>query len=147
MSKREHTPPIEQEAMARKIWLAGLGAYAKSAKEVTNLSERGRTWFEELMERGRELENQTKTRVKDAASQTQEAVTQQMNARVQRFTGLDPHQLDELDTKLDQLAEVVDKLATTKVAPAPEKPVAKVEPVEKPAPRRTARKPAAKKDA
>ncbi len=84
--------------------------------------------------------------MKDAASQTQEAVTQQMNVRVQRFTGLDPHQLDELDTKLDQLTKVVDKLATAKAAPAPEKPAAKVEPAEKPAPRRPVRKPAAKKD-
>ncbi|MBW3165263.1 phasin family protein [Ferrimonas balearica] len=145
MSKRQITPPIEQEAMARKIWLAGLGAYAKSAKEVTNLSERGRTWFEELMERGRELENQTKTQVKDAASQTQQAMTQQINARVQRFTGLDPHQLDELDNKLDQLTDVVDKLAAAKAAPAA--PAAEVKAEAKPAPRRTTRKPAAKKDA
>ncbi|MBY6188095.1 phasin family protein [Marinobacter hydrocarbonoclasticus] len=145
MSKRQITPPIEQEALARKIWLAGLGAYAKSAKEVSNLSDRGRSWFEELMERGRELENQTRTQVKDAASQTQQAVTQQINTRVQRFTGLDPHQLDELDTKLDQLADVVDKLAEAKVAP--EAPAVKAEPAAKPAPRRAARKPAAKKDA
>ncbi|MBY5993470.1 phasin family protein [Ferrimonas balearica] len=144
MSKHELNNPIEQEALARKIWLAGLGAYAKGAKEVSTLSERGRSWFDELLERGRELENQTKNRVKDAADQTQQAMTQQVNARVQRFTGLDPHQLDELDAKLDQLTDVVDKLAATKVEPAP---VAEVKAEAKPAPRRTTRKAPAKKDA
>ncbi|SHI27503.1 phasin-related domain-containing protein [Ferrimonas marina] len=141
MTDRNVQNRVEQEeALARKIWLAGLGAYAKGTRELNQLTERSRGWLDELVERGREMESHTKTRLKDAQDQTQQAVEQQLNARVQKFTGLDPRQLDDLDAKLDQLTEVVEQLAASKAAPAEV-----AEPAKPAAPRR-ARKPAAKKE-
>ncbi|GAA4897417.1 phasin-related domain-containing protein [Ferrimonas pelagia] len=134
MSNHEFNTRAEQEeAMARKIWLAGLGAYAKGTKELNQLSNKSRSWLDELVERGREMEHQTKNRLKDAQEQTQVAVEQQLNSRMQRITGLDPRQLDELDAKLDQLTAVVEQLAQAKAEPVE----AKAPEVKKPAVRRT----------
>ncbi|WP_051202231.1 phasin family protein [Ferrimonas senticii] len=115
--------PIEKlitndEALARKIWLAGLGAYAKGSRELGQLSDRSRSWLTDLVEQGRAMETDTKTRWKDASSQTTQAVNDKMNEQMQRFTGMDPRQLDDLDAKLEKLAAMVDKLAEMKVAEA-----------------------------
>ncbi|KAB7674675.1 phasin family protein [Plesiomonas shigelloides] len=106
----------EQEAVARKIWLAGLGAYAKSMQEVTSLSEKGRCMFDELVFRGREVEAQTKERVEKTAEQTRSAMQQQLHYQVQRFTGLEVSVLQGMEEKLDRLTEVIAALEAQQAA-------------------------------
>ncbi|QIZ75541.1 phasin family protein [Ferrimonas lipolytica] len=156
MSTRQAKKTVRKEdALARKIWLAGLGAYAMGSKEITNITDRSRTWLDDLIDHGRAMEDGTKDRWRDASEQTTQAVAERVNSRVQKITGLDPTQLDELDAKLDQLAATMDKLATAKPVAAPKaaapKPpvtpkIAATKPaVKTPAPRRAA-KPVAKKE-
>lgn len=132
-----------QEALYRKIWLAGLGAYSKGAEEIGQLSERGFGLFDELMERGKELESSTVEKVSEASTQTKEAFESQLHSQVQKVTGLEVEQLDELETKIDRLTALVDKMAAEKAAaakaakPAPAKAAPKAAP-------KAAAKPAAK---
>ena len=57
------------EEVARKIWLAGLGAYGKSFEEVKRQYEKlnGETsrLFEELVSKGEKLEADTKVKFKE----------------------------------------------------------------------------------
>ncbi|TKB50359.1 hypothetical protein FCL40_04185 [Ferrimonas sediminicola] len=147
-----------QEALYRKIWLAGLGAYSKGAEEISQLSERGLSLFDELLERGKELESSTVERVSEASTQTKEAFEAQLHSQVQKVTGLEAEQLEELESKIDRLTTLVDKMAEEKAAakaapkvtatpktPPKAAPKAAPKPAAKPAaktPRRTTNKPA-----
>ena len=60
----------EAEEMARKIWLAGLGAYGKSVEEAQGryekLSEEANKMFDELVTKGETLEEDAKSKFKIA---------------------------------------------------------------------------------
>ena len=117
----------DSDTMARNIWLAGLGAYAKGLEEVNDLSGRGRTLFEELVERGREVQSNTKEKAEKAVEtsvQSKGMIEARINGLVSKLTGVDADRLEGVDEKLDQLAEKVEALlkqqgeAEAKPAPA-----------------------------
>ncbi len=60
-TKKAHN---KTEEIGRRIWLAGLGAYGQSYDNVQNSVEKinneSRSYFEKLVARGEELENQTR---------------------------------------------------------------------------------------
>ncbi len=103
-----------REAMVHNIWLAGLGAYAKSADEVGQLKQKGQSLFDELIERGRQVERSTKDQVSDAATQTTEAFEARLHGVVQKLTGLDAARLEVLDSKIEQLSHKVEQLINMK---------------------------------
>lgn len=105
-SKKEHI----RDAMVYNIWLAGLGAYAKSREEVNQISGKGKSLFDELIERGRAVESQTKERVHTARSQTSVAIEERMHSMVQKFIGIDNDRLDRVDDKIDQLTASIEAL-------------------------------------
>jgi polyhydroxyalkanoate synthesis regulator phasin len=131
-----------RSTMMYNIWLAGLGAYAKSGDEVNQLTNKGRSLFEELVERGRVVESQTQEKVHTMKSQTSVALEERIQRTIQRLLGVDAEFLDELDIKLDKLAEQVEGLAEKNLAPVvakgADKPsVSRRKPVAKKAPSQT----------
>lgn len=101
------------EENARKIWLAGLGAYGKSIDTVQGQYEKlnadGNRIFNQLVAKGEALENETKAKIKEKT-----AVDQRI-ADVRQKLGLDKsaqeNKLDDLNKKIDDLTEIVAKLA------------------------------------
>jgi len=99
-----------RDAMVYNIWLAGLGAYAKSADEVNQLSDKGKSLFDELIERGRAVESKTKERVHTARSHTSVAIEERVHTMVQKLIGVDNERLDRVDDKIDQLTSNIEAL-------------------------------------
>lgn len=101
------------EDMARKIWLAGLGAYGKSIDSVQGQYEKvnadSNRIFNELVAKGEQLEGQAKDKIKEKT-----AVDQRV-AEVRKKLGLDKsndsNKIDDLSKKIDQLTDIVAKLA------------------------------------
>lgn len=103
----------DAEEFARKIWLAGLGAYGKSFDEAQGryekLSSEAVKVFEELVTKGEKLEVEAKDKFK-AKTNVEERV-----ADVRKKLGLDKvsadQRVDELSAKIDALTDAVAKLA------------------------------------
>ncbi|SDJ72528.1 MULTISPECIES: phasin family protein [Ferrimonas] len=107
-------PPVEgvdNEQLARNIWLAGLGVYSRSVEEAKDLEGKSSDLFERLVERGREIESNTKQRVEDNLDRANEEVEARVHNLFYRLSGIHPRQIDELNAKVDKLAEAIEKLA------------------------------------
>jgi len=104
----------EAEEMARKIWLAGLGAYGKSVEEAQGryekLSEEANKM---LVTKGETLEEDAKSKFKSTTNDVENRV-----ADVRKKLGLDSEpadqRIEELSAKIDALTEAVAKLAASK---------------------------------
>ncbi len=103
----------EAEEFARKIWLAGLGAYGKSFDEAQGkyekLSAEATKVFEELVVKGEALETEAKAKIKSKTN------VEERVAEVRKKLGLDKQSSDEkveeLSAKIDALTDAVAKLA------------------------------------
>lgn len=106
----------QAEDVARKIWLAGLGAYAKSYDEVQEkageISKETSKIFEDLVKKGETVEAEAKGKFKEKADELK------INERVEEVReklGLNDksnsEKIDELSAKIDKLADTVAKLA------------------------------------
>ena len=101
------------EDVARKIWLAGLGAYGKSVDGVQGQYEKvnadSNRIFNELVAKGEVLEGEAKTKIKEKT-----AVDQRISD-VRKKLGLDKSEesdkINELSKKIDDLTDIVAKLA------------------------------------
>jgi len=103
----------DAEEFARKIWLAGLGAYGKSIDEVQSNYEKmnaeATKLFDELVVKGESLETEAKGKFKEKAN------IEERVADVRKKLGLDKQsdedKIAELSAKIDALTEVVAKLS------------------------------------
>lgn len=103
----------EAEDFARKIWLAGLGAYGKGFDEAQGryekLSTEATKVFDELVAKGEKLETETKSKIKEKTNLDERV------AEVRQKLGLDSNDTDakveELSAKIDALTEAVAKLS------------------------------------
>lgn len=103
----------EAEDVARKIWLAGLGAYGKSIDEAQGryekLSAEANKMFTDLVSKGETLEADAKSKFKATSSGVEERV-----ADVRKKLGLDAdsseEKIQELSDKIDALTDAVAKL-------------------------------------
>lgn len=103
----------EAEEFARKIWLAGLGAYGKSYDEAQGryekLSTDAQKVFEELVNKGEKIESEAKDKIKEKTN------VEERVAEVRKKLGLDKQgsdeKVEELSAKIDALTEAVEKLA------------------------------------
>ncbi len=103
----------EAEDFARKIWLAGLGAYGKSFDEAQGqyekLSAEASKLFDELVVKGETLESEAKAKIKTTTN-VEERVSE-----VRQKLGLDKQgsddKVEELSAKIDALTDAVAKLA------------------------------------
>lgn len=103
----------EAEEFARKIWLAGLGAYGKSFDEAQGqyekLSAEASKLFDDLVVKGQNIETEAKTKIKSTTN------VEERVAEVRQKLGLDKQSSDdkveELSAKIDALTNAVAKLA------------------------------------
>lgn len=116
---------------AKKIWLAGLGAYGRAYDEAVARYERATRetpkLFKDLVKKGEELETDTRTRF-DTSDMRKSAATLEDRLRKVReslgfgFAGAGDD-LERLEKKIDHLSRKVDELA--KAAQPKRKPAAK----------------------
>ncbi|MEP1445491.1 MAG: phasin family protein [Paraglaciecola sp.] len=103
----------EAEEFARKIWLAGLGAYGKGFDEAQGryekISVEASKLFDELVVKGSEIETEAKDKF-----QVKDKVETRV-AEVRKKLGLDTvsadQKVEELSAKIDALTDAVAKLA------------------------------------
>lgn len=108
----------QTEELARKIWLAGLGAYGKGFDEAQGqyekLSTEASKLFKELVEKGEKLENDAKEKIETEKTNVKNNVDTRV-AEVRAKLGLDSteseQKIEELSAKIDALTEAVAKLA------------------------------------
>jgi len=126
-TETEERPDLSQEIResAHRVWLAGLGALALAEEEGSKL-------FQGLVERGRGMEERTKTRfdeIKERVRGTRgkaetkwgelESRFEEKVAAVMIRLGVPAQgELDELGKRIDGLAAAVDKLAAERPKPA-----------------------------
>lgn len=110
----------QAEVMARKVWLAGLGAYGKSVEEVRGrveaLSADSNKLFAELVAKGEKLEAEGKGKINEVTNQI--SAKADIDSRVETVRvklGLNnsdtDQKIEELNAKIDALTDVVAKLA------------------------------------
>jgi polyhydroxyalkanoate synthesis regulator phasin len=113
------------EEIARKVWLAGLGAYGKGYEEVLGrfevLSVNSNKLFDELVVKGEKLETEGKSKVKDV--QTKVAAKTEIETRIETvrtklgMNSTDREQkIEDLNTKIDALTAAVAKLTAKQAA-------------------------------
>jgi polyhydroxyalkanoate synthesis regulator phasin len=115
------------EEMARKIWLAGLGAYGKGYEEVKgrieSISTDSNKLFDELVAKGEKLEVEGKDKVKQVKDDV--LAKTEIESRIETvrskfgFAKADDNndtKIEDLSSKIDALTAAVAKLATTKKA-------------------------------
>ena len=114
------------EDMARKVWLAGLGAYGKGYEEVKGrfeaLSTDSNKLFDELVVKGEKLETEGKGKV--AEVKTKVAAKTEIETRIETVrTKLGLNNTDA-DKKIEALSDKIDVL-TAAVAKLAAKPAVK----------------------
>lgn len=113
------------EDMARKVWLAGLGAYGKGYEEVKgrieSLSTDSNKLFNELVVKGEKLEAEGKDKVEEVKTKVVEKT--EIEARIETVRsklGLNntdnDQKIEELSAKIDALTAAVAKLAAKPAA-------------------------------
>ena len=110
------------EDMARKVWLAGLGAYGKGYEEVKgrieSLSTDSNKLFNELVVKGEKLEAEGKDKVEEV--KTKKTDIESRIETVRTKLGLNntdnDQKIEELSAKIDALTAAVAKLAAKPAA-------------------------------
>jgi len=109
------------EDFARKIWLAGLGAYGKGYDEAKGRFEElnidASKVFEELVGKGEKLEADAKQKFQDKTEEFKTKADLNISERVaevRQKLGLNANdnedKIDELSAKIDALTDIVEKL-------------------------------------
>lgn len=110
----------DAEVLARKVWLAGIGAYGKSFDEVQGRYEQINTEagkvFEDLVSKGTKLEADAKVKFEEAKGKIKStAKIEERVADVRTKLGLDKEEgedkIAELSAKVDALTAVIAKLS------------------------------------
>lgn len=119
MSKIEMvTTKVNQaEDLARKIWLAGIGAYGKGFDEAQGQYEKLNTeatkLFSDLVDKGEKLEGEAKEKFQAETDSIKSNVEARV-ADVRSKLGLDKkdsdEKIEELSAKIDALTEAVAKM-------------------------------------
>tara|TARA_B110000046_G_scaffold100662_2_gene108090 strand:- start:454 stop:888 length:435 start_codon:yes stop_codon:yes gene_type:complete len=108
------------EEMARKIWLAGLGAYGKGYEEVKGrietLSTDSNKLFDELVVKGEKLETEGKDKVKqvkdDVLAKTEvESRIEAVRSKLGFGKTDNEAKLEELSAKIEELTAAITKLS------------------------------------
>lgn len=108
------------EEMARKIWLAGLGAYGKGYEEVKGrfetLSTDSNKLFDELVVKGEKLETEGKDKVQqvkeDVLAKTEvEARIETVREKLGLGKSDEEAKIEELSAKIDELTAAIAKLS------------------------------------
>lgn len=103
--------PEKMESLAKKIWLAGLGAYGRSLDGVQHsydkLSEESQKLFDELVSKGEAIQNDASTKVKDKVKEGNsrlEARAEELKKKLSITSSLSGR-LEEMSKKIDKLSK------------------------------------------
>jgi len=122
MARAPRQKAVEQaESLARRIWLAGLGAYGQSLEDAQQHLDRAggeaSRLFQDLVEKGQRIEEQSRSGIRKSIDDARSAISghvgsnarsvEEMIRRVRDKVGLDA----ALTGRLDALARRVDGLA------------------------------------
>ena len=106
-----------KESLAKKIWLAGLGAYGQgfddAVEQYNKVNEKTGQFFSELVKKGGELEDLTRSKLDEVKNHSTETIDQRVNTVRQKLgLGDSPEEirLQRLEEKVDLLAEKVEQL-------------------------------------
>ncbi len=152
MARSRKSSKVEEssETVARKIWLAGLGAYGKSVEDaqgqLDKASQDASRKFSELVNKGQSIEDQSREALRERISEAKGRLSgardrlteaagsntrsvEEMIVRVREKMGLDEpvqDKLDALSKQVSALAKAVGVLAERKPVATPgKKPAAK----------------------
>lgn len=142
LKQRREALEAQTKDMAQKIWLAGLGAYGRAyseaAENAKKLNSGTSELFEDLVERGTEIDGEMKARfasnetvakatesvskVTETALRMQREQREAFEARMQRMRAVlgfktTGEKADDLSSKIDQLEDEIAELAA-KAKPA-----------------------------
>ena len=118
---------------ARKIWLAGIGAYGRAFSEaqesIAKVSDETSKYFEDLVERGEEIEDTVETRGREIAKRVKapgfsmDDRIKDMRERLKLGAVGGETRLDDIEARLATIEDKIDQLisATGKDKPAKRK--------------------------
>lgn len=100
------------EDFARKIWLAGLGAYGKSYEEIQGKIEDVNVSkvFEELVSKGEKLEAEAKDKIKEKTDFDVKGRVEEVREKLGMNNKSNSEKIDDLAAKIESLAATVEKL-------------------------------------
>ena len=143
--------------MARRIWLAGIGAYGSAFSDaqesLSKMSDDTARKFEELGNKGEAIEQGVEARGREVVQRVAAAPNFSLEDRLQKMRtrlGLMDHDpthtagVEEHTAQLDRIEEKLDKVISLIEAAAPAKPARKT-PARKKAAKKTARKSSSRK--
>ena len=137
MARAPRQKAVDQtESLARRIWLAGLGAYGQSLEDAQQHLDRAggeaSRLFQELVEKGQYIEEQSRSGIRKSIDDARSAITgrvgsnarsvEEMIRRVRDKVGLDAALTGRLDTlarRVDGLAQALGLPSVTSMEPAP----------------------------
>ena len=141
--------PKKEADLARRIWLAGIGAYGKAFNEAqeayAKMGQETTKVFDDLVGKGTQLENKVSTVAKKyvpEAVQKNQAIIEDRMERMRATLGLasvtsdQQEQIEGVEDRLDAIEEKLDQLLEA---------VAELKAAKKPAGRKTVRKTPTKK--
>ncbi|QFI37531.1 hypothetical protein FR932_06620 [Moritella marina ATCC 15381] len=99
-----------KDQITRNIWLAGLGAYDKGYESASNTVTKSQSIFDELVERGRKLEDETtltfstqKDKLASASQNATDALQGKVHSAVTSLTHIDANAFDNIINKIEQI--------------------------------------------
>jgi polyhydroxyalkanoate synthesis regulator phasin len=102
------------EDMARKVWLAGLGAYGKGYEELTGrieaLSTDSNKFFDELVAKGEKLEAEGKVKVEEVKNDV--VAKTEIESRIETVRSKLGFSNNDNDQKIEDLSAKIDALTT-----------------------------------
>lgn len=113
----EKVAPEKMEELAKKIWLAGLGAYGSTYEEaksrVEKASAESKKLFEDLVVRGEKLQNEAESKIEEGKSELQTRIEDLKTKASQPFAkkASVTDALSEVNTKLDAISKDLKKKA------------------------------------
>ncbi len=130
MAKKK-TPHVPAGDVARKIWLAGIGAYGRAFSDaqesIAKVSGDTSKYFDDLVQRGEEIEDTVETRGREIAERmkapgfSMEDRIKEMREKLKLGAVGGESRLYEVEARLVSIEEKLDRL----LADAPAKPAAK----------------------
>lgn len=100
------------EEMARKVWLAGLGAYGKGYEELAgrfdSLSAESNKLFDELVSKGEKLEAEGKEKVESVKNEV--AAKTELESRIEAVRSKLGLNATDSDQKIEELSAKIDAL-------------------------------------
>lgn len=126
-SKKSHSP-ARQADVARKIWLAGIGAYGRAFSEaqesLAKMTGGSSKLFDELVEKGEEIEHTVEERGREIAERVR-ASTPSIDDRIRAMRERlqagyeDTSRSSAIEARLDAIEDKIDQLlAATQKPPA-----------------------------